>query len=108
MPRGIPEPRCARRPASTCSSLTSPAPTRSSPSISFAMRSWYHRGASMSEPEIATIKPLAVKGVRMVWPRLVAYRLDRLAVLEGRDLLMAFALDDDKPRVREIRALAYK
>ena len=34
----------------------------------------------MSELEIATIKPLAVKGVRMVWPRLVAYRLDRLAV----------------------------
>jgi hypothetical protein len=62
----------------------------------------------MSEPEIATIKPLAVKGVRMVWPRLVAYRLDRLAVLEGRDLLMSFSLDDDKPRVREVRALGYK
>ena len=62
----------------------------------------------MSELEIATIKPLPVKGVRMVWPRLVAYRLDRLAVLEGRDLLMAFALDDDKPRVREVRALGYK
>jgi hypothetical protein len=62
----------------------------------------------MSELEIATIKPLAIKGVRMVWPRLVAYRLDRLAVLEGRDLLMSFSLDDDKPRVREIRALGYK
>lgn len=62
----------------------------------------------MSDPEIATIKPLAVKGVRMVWPRLVAYRLDRLAVLEGRDLLMSFSLDDDKPRVRELRALGYK
>ena len=62
----------------------------------------------MSELEIATIKPLAVKGVRMVWPRLVAYRLDRLAVLEGRDLLMSFSLDDDKPRVREVRALGYK
>ncbi len=62
----------------------------------------------MSEPEIATIRPLAVKGVRMVWPRLVAYRLDRLAVLEGRDLLMAFSLDDEKPRVREVRALGYK
>ncbi|HET6148137.1 MAG TPA: hypothetical protein VFH68_11455 [Polyangia bacterium] len=62
----------------------------------------------MSEPEIATIKPLAIKGVRIVWPRLVAYRLDRLAVLEGRDLLMSFSLDDDKPRVREVRALGYK
>ena len=62
----------------------------------------------MSEPEIATVKPLAIKGVRMVWPRLVAYRLDRLAVLEGRDLLMSFSLDDDKPRVREVRALGYK
>src|SRR6266700_901352 len=108
MPRGIPVPRCARRAASTCSSLTSPALTRSSPSISFAMRPWYHRAAAMSEPEIATIRPLAVKGVRMVWPRLVAYRLDRLAVLEGRDLLMAFSLDDEKPRVREVRALGYK
>jgi hypothetical protein len=62
----------------------------------------------MSDPEIATIKPLAVKGVRMVWPRLVAYRLDRLAVLEGRDLLMSFSLDDDRPRVREVRPLGYK
>jgi hypothetical protein len=62
----------------------------------------------MSGPEIATVKPLPIKGVRMVWPRLLAYRLDRLVVLEGRDLLMSFALDDDKPRVREVRALGYK
>ena len=62
----------------------------------------------MSDPEIATVKPLAIKGVRMVWPRVLAYRLDRLAVLEGRDLLMSFALDDDRPRVKEVRALGYK
>ena len=62
----------------------------------------------MSDLEIATLKPLPIKGVRMVWPRVLAYRLDRLAVLEGRDLLMSFALDDDRPRVREVRALGYK
>ena len=62
----------------------------------------------MSDPELATLKPLPIKGVRMVWPRLVAYRLDRLAVLEGRDLLMSFAIDDDRPRVREVRPLGYK
>ena len=62
----------------------------------------------MSDAQLATLKPLAIKGVRMVWPRLVAYRLDRLAVLEGRDLLMSFALDDDRPRVREVRPLGYK
>ena len=62
----------------------------------------------MSDPEIATLKPLPIKGVRMVWPRVIAYRLDRLAVLEGRDLLMSFSLDDDRPRVREVRALGYK
>ena len=62
----------------------------------------------MSEAQLATLKPLPIKGVRMVWPRLVAYRLDRLAVLEGRDLLMSFSLDDDRPRVREVRPLGYK
>jgi hypothetical protein len=62
----------------------------------------------MSDPAIATSRPLPIKGVRMVWPRLLAYRLDRLAVVEGRDLLMSFSLDDDRPRLREVRALGFK
>jgi hypothetical protein len=62
----------------------------------------------MSETAIATSRQLQIKGVRMVWPRLLAYRLDRLLVVEGRDLLMSFAVDDDRPRVRELRALGYR
>jgi hypothetical protein len=62
----------------------------------------------MSDREIATIKPLPIKGVRMVWPRRLAYRLDRLAVIEGRDLLMSFSLEDDRPRVREVRTIGYR
>jgi hypothetical protein len=62
----------------------------------------------MPEPAIATSKPLHIKGVRMVWPRLLAYRLDRLLVIEGRDLLMSFSIEDDKPRMRELRPLGYR
>jgi hypothetical protein len=52
--------------------------------------------------------PLAIKGVRVVWPRLLAVRLDFLAIVEGRDLLMTFSLEDSGPRIREVRALGFK
>jgi hypothetical protein len=56
----------------------------------------------------ATVNPLVMRGMRMVWPRLVALRLDRLVVVEGRDLLLTFVLEDRGPHIRNSRSLGYK
>jgi hypothetical protein len=57
---------------------------------------------------VATVTPLAMRGMRMVWPRLVAIRLDRLVVVEGRDLLLTFLLEDRGPHIRTSRNLGYR
>lgn len=62
----------------------------------------------MPPAESVRISPIAIKGVRVVWPRLLAVRSDWLAIVEGRDLLMTFALEATGPRIREVRALGYK
>lgn len=62
----------------------------------------------MSGPTGAKVNSLVLKGLRIVWPRLVAMRLDLLTVVEGRDLLVAFVLEDAGPRVRGMRHLGYR
>jgi hypothetical protein len=57
---------------------------------------------------VATVTPLVMRGMRMVWPRLVAIRLDRLVVVEGRDLLLTFLLEDRGPHIRKSRNLGYR
>lgn len=54
------------------------------------------------------IAPIALPGIRVVWPRLLALRLDLLAIVEGRDLLMVFTLEDSGPKLRHIRSLGYR
>jgi hypothetical protein len=47
---------------------------------------------------------LALRGVRLRWPRAVALRRDRLAVVEGRDLVMSLALAaDGTPQIKDAR-----
>jgi len=62
----------------------------------------------LAPAESVRISPIAIKGVRVVWPRLLAVRSDLLAIVEGRDLLMTFGLEASGPRIREVRALGYK
>jgi hypothetical protein len=54
------------------------------------------------------VTPIALPGIRVVWPRLLALRLDLLAIVEGRDLLMVFTLENTGPKLRHIRSLGYR
>jgi hypothetical protein len=56
----------------------------------------------------AKVTPISLKGIRVVWPRLVALRLDQLAVVEGRDLLISLLLEDAGPKVRAMKNLGYR
>ena len=56
----------------------------------------------------AKVTPIALPGIRVVWPRLLALRLDLLAIVEGRDLLMVFTLENTGPKLRHIRSLGYR
>jgi len=54
------------------------------------------------------VTPISLPGIRVVWPRLLALRLDLLAIVEGRDLLMVFTLENTGPKLRHIRSLGYR
>jgi hypothetical protein len=56
----------------------------------------------------AKVTPISLKGVRVVWPRLVALRLDQFAVVEGRDLLISLLLEAAGPKVRAMKNLGYR
>jgi hypothetical protein len=51
---------------------------------------------------------MPLKGVRLRWPRAIALRRDRMAVVEGRDLVMSLALaDDGTPQIRDARPVGW-
>lgn len=43
-----------------------------------------------------------------MWPRLLALRLDLLAIVEGRNLLLLFTLEDKGPKLRKICTLDFR
>jgi hypothetical protein len=62
----------------------------------------------MPESPAVKVTPIALPGIRIIWPRLLALRLDLLAVVEGRDLLLLFTLEDAGPKLRHIGSLGYR
>jgi len=62
----------------------------------------------MPSSPAAKVTPISLPGIRVVWPRLLALRLDMLAVVEGRDLLLLFSLENVGPRLRKITTLGYR
>jgi hypothetical protein len=62
----------------------------------------------MPESPAVKVTPIVLPGIRVIWPRLLALRLDLLAVVEGRDLLLLFTLEDTGPKLRHIGSLGYR
>lgn len=62
----------------------------------------------MPESPAIKVTPIVLPGIRVIWPRLLALRLDLLAVVEGRDLLLLFTLEDTGPKLRHIGSLGYR
>jgi hypothetical protein len=62
----------------------------------------------MPESPAVQVTPIVLPGIRVIWPRLLALRLDLLVVVEGRDLLLLFTLEDTGPKLRHIGSLGYR